>query len=179
MPEVAAFIDRDGTLCRHVPYLSSVENFELLPTAAPGVRRLNEAGVRTVVVTNQSGIGRGYFDRADADQIHERMVERLATADAQLDDILLCPHHPDANCDCRKPEPGLFLEAADTHDIALEESFVVGDRRSDLEAGRRLGCTTILFPSPETAVSPGEIESDYTVSRFDDAAGIIVSAVSD
>jgi D-glycero-D-manno-heptose 1,7-bisphosphate phosphatase len=176
--ETAAFVDRDGTVCEHVPYLSTVAEFELLPTVADGIRRLNRAGVEVVVVTNQSGIGRGYFTRAEADAVNAEMRARLAARGADLTDVYLCGHHPDAGCDCRKPAPGLLLAAAADHGIALEESYVVGDRASDVEAGRRVGCTTILFPSPETARDPAAVAADHTVESFAQAAEIVRSGTS-
>lgn len=176
---VAAFIDRDGTICKHVPYLSSVDNVELRPTVASGIRRLNDAQIPVIVVTNQSGIGRGYFDRADAEAIHSEIVDRLGAENATLDDIYLCPHHPDDGCDCRKPEPGMLREASAAHGVALEGSYVIGDRWSDIEAGRRVGCTTILFPSTETSRDPAEIDADHTVQSFEAAASIVASGRSE
>lgn len=175
MSNVAAFIDRDGTVCKHVPYLSSVENFELLPTVPRGIRRLNDAGIHTIIVTNQSGIRREYFARKDAVAIHEEMVNQLRAEDATLDGIYLCPHHPDDHCNCRKPNPGMLREASQADDIALDESYMIGDRASDIEAGRRVGCRTILFPSSETARNPTDIDADYTVETFDEAAKVMIS----
>lgn len=171
-------LDRDGTVCKHVPYLSSPDRFELLPTVAEGIQALETAGVPRIVVTNQSGIGRGYFERADAERVNDAMRRALDYAGTSIDDVYLCPHHPADDCDCRKPEPGMLRAAARDHDIALPSSYVVGDRESDIGAGNRVGCTTVLFPSPETDINPGETAADHVVDSFRDAVDIILDGVA-
>lgn len=107
------FIDRDGTINRDVSYCSHPDEFELLPKVAEGIRLLNEHGFKVIVVTNQSGIARGYFSEEMLQKIHVKMKEELKKRGAFIDDaIYYCPHHPDDNCDCRKPKPGLLLQAA-------------------------------------------------------------------
>ena len=150
MGEVAVFLDRDGLICRDVHYLRHPDQFELLPGAAEGIRRLNGLGVRVIVVTNQSGIARGYFTEEDLRRIHQRMEEELGRRGARLDAIYYCPHHPDEGCPCRKPRTGMLERAARDFNLDLKRCFMIGDRRLDLEAGRRAGCTFILVPSPET-----------------------------
>jgi len=142
----AAFLDRDGTLLDELGYLGDPSGVRLLPGAAAAVRRWNEAGVATVVVTNQSGVARGFFDERQLANVHERMLALLEAEGARLDAILYCPHHPEAPladyrraCDCRKPEPGLFLRAADELGLALRRSWAVGDAWRDVEAARRAG----------------------------------------
>lgn len=172
MGEPAAFLDRDGTICAHVPYLDDPQDLQLLPTAAAAVRSLNEAGVPVIVVTNQSGIGRGYFSRRTLDRINARLVSDLADRGAHVDDLYYCPHRPDDGCDCRKPEPGMLRQAATDHDLELAASTVVGDRASDLTAGRRVGAQTVLFPSPETD-EPANVTADHTVDSLREAARIV------
>jgi D-glycero-D-manno-heptose 1,7-bisphosphate phosphatase len=142
----AVFLDRDGTLLDELGFLARPEELRLLPGVAAAVRRLSDAGFRVVVVTNQSGIARGLFSADDLARVHERLERELAQEDARLDLILHCPHHPEhgepplrARCACRKPEPGLFFEAARRLSLDLERSWVVGDSARDLEAGRRAG----------------------------------------
>jgi len=140
----AVFLDRDGTINEEVGYLSEPEELHLIPGAAEAIRLLNRAGVLAIVVTNQSGVGRGYFSEARVKAIHEQLAMQLAAYGAHLDAIYYCPHHPDKGCDCRKPKPGMLKRAAEEHSIALDRSFAVGDKVSDLEAGRRAGCRTVL-----------------------------------
>ncbi len=150
-PTPAVFLDRDGTLIVDVDFLNSVERLEPIPGAAEAVRILNRLGLKVIVVSNQSGIARGYFDEERVEEIHRAMRSRFAAEGAQIDAIYYCPHHPDfgdphyrRNCNCRKPEPGLFLQAAAEHNIDLEKSYMIGDKYSDVEAGKRLNMVSIL-----------------------------------
>lgn len=177
MDNVAVFLDRDGTVCEHVPYLSAPERFELRPTVPAGGRLLESLPVKLLVTTNQSGVGRGYFSRADMERVNDEMVRSLASEGVTVDDIYVCPHAPSDDCQCRKPEPGMLEAAASDHGVDLAASFMVGDRRSDVRAGRRAGCTTILFPSTETQADPTAIDADHVVETFREAAEIIQSRV--
>jgi D-glycero-D-manno-heptose 1,7-bisphosphate phosphatase len=139
----AVFLDRDGTIVVDKHYLADADGLELLPNAAAGLRELQDLGGRLVVVTNQSGVGRGYFDEAALAAMNARLEELLAAEGVELAGIYACPHAPDAGCDCRKPATGLFTRAGDELGLELEGSFVVGDGESDVEAGARIGATTI------------------------------------
>ncbi len=146
MGRAAVFLDRDGTLVDELGFLADPERLRLLPDAAAGVRLLNEAGLAVVVVTNQSGLARGLFGPPELEAVHGRLEQELARGGARLDGILACPHHPTegapplrARCSCRKPEPGLLVEAARRFGLELADSWMVGDDARDLEAGRRAG----------------------------------------
>lgn len=142
----AVFLDRDGTLIDELGFLARPEDLRLYPCAGPAVRRLNEAGYAAIVVTNQSGIARGLFGEPELAAIHARLALELARHGAHLDDVLHCPHHPREGhapwrreCTCRKPAPGLVLEAARRHDLDLAHSWMIGDSLRDLECGARAG----------------------------------------
>jgi histidinol-phosphate phosphatase family protein len=139
----AVFLDHDGTVMADRHFLADPAGVELLPGAAAGLRRMRDLGAALVVVTNQSGVGRGYFDLGAVERVNDRLRELLAAEGIELDGIYVCPHGPDEGCACRKPEPGLFLQARDELGLDLGASFVVGDREVDVEAGRRLGATPI------------------------------------
>jgi D-glycero-D-manno-heptose 1,7-bisphosphate phosphatase len=141
---LAVFLDRDGTLNEEVNYLSRVQDLRWLPGAPQAVRTLNDRGWAVVLITNQSGIGRGYYTEQDARAIHQYIESELAQIGAHLDAILYCPHHPDDHCLCRKPKTYLFEKAARELDLDLAHSYAIGDKLSDLEPGRALGCLTIL-----------------------------------
>ena len=163
MTNRAVFIDRDGTMAKDVNYCRRPEDFVLFPNTAKAIKLLNEHGFKVIVVTNQSGIARGYFTEETLAQIHKKMKEELAEGGARVDGIYYCPHHPDDNCDCRKPKPKLVLQAAKEHDIDLKRSFVVGDLSMDIELGKGAGCKTILLrdsPQEDTGISPDYIASD-------------------
>jgi D-glycero-D-manno-heptose 1,7-bisphosphate phosphatase len=140
----AVFIDRDGTLVEARHYPRRPEELVLCEGAADALRDLRRAGFRIVLVTNQSGIGRGYFDAGALRRMHAHLESELATCGARLDAIYYCPHTPEDGCDCRKPAPGMLVCAAQALDLELTRSWMVGDILDDIEAGRRAGCRTIL-----------------------------------
>ncbi len=147
----AVFLDRDGTIIEEVGYLDRAERLKMIPGAEKAISKLNQAGIKVVVVTNQSGIARGYFSEACVEEIHERMREELARSGARIDAFYYCPHHPEgsieryrSNCDCRKPGIGLLERAAREHNLDLSSCFVVGDKYADVEAGFRAGSRSIL-----------------------------------
>ena len=168
--KIAVFIDRDGTICKDVHYMRSPEQFELLPGAAEGIKLLNELDVKVIVATNQSGVARGYFTEADLQKIHERMIEELSKRGARIDAIYYCPHHPNDDCDCRKPKVGMLKQAARDFGLELGKCFIIGDKKLDVETGRNAGCTSILIPSSET--EPG-IGVDHVMANLHEAAKLI------
>lgn len=142
----AAFIDRDGVLNEERAFVHRIEDFEFVPGAVEALQALTTAGYALVVVTNQSGIARGLYTEADYQALTAHMRKRLSSAGVRLDDVEYCPHLPDApvsryrkDCECRKPRPGMLRHAIATLDIDPEASFLVGDRLSDVEAGRAAG----------------------------------------
>ena len=164
MTDRALFLDRDGTLVQPRHYPSRPEELVLFDGVARELRRLQRGGFRLVVITNQSGLARGYFGEADLRRMHDHLTGELVRSGVRLDAVYHCPHHPDGvvpelavRCDCRKPEPGLLLRAAADLDLDLARSWFVGDILDDVEAGNRAGCRTILVdlgtePSPQRPV---------------------------
>lgn len=148
----ALFLDRDGTLIEDVGYPSDPEQVRLLPGVADALRYLQQRGLVLVVVSNQSGIGRGRITQEQADAVHARFLNCLHQAGVTLMAAYYCPHAPEEGCRCRKPSPGMLQQAANDWGIALEQSFLVGDKLSDIEAGQRVGCFSLLL-SPEGPVS--------------------------
>jgi histidinol-phosphate phosphatase family protein len=144
MKNRAVFLDRDGTIARDVHYCRCPEDFELLPTVPEAIKLLNDSGFKVIVITNQSGIARGYFTEQMLALIHQKMKDELAKHGAKVDAIYYCPHHPDDGCDCRKPKTALFHRATQEMEIDFNLSYVIGDLPMDIEAGRALGCKTIL-----------------------------------
>ena len=161
MADRAVFLDRDGTMNKDVPYCSRPEDFQLFPDTARAVRLLNEHGYKVIVITNQSGIARGYFTEEMLGLIHQKMLKQLAEENARIDAIYYCPHHPDDNCECRKPKPKMVLQAAEEHDIDLMRSFIVGDRAHDIILGQSVGCRTVLVPSDPDEIASGSYSPDY------------------
>jgi len=153
----AVFLDRDGTLIEDVGYPSDPDHVRPIAGAIEGLRRLGAAGFLLVVVSNQSGIGRGLVSPADAAAVEERFVSEFAAAGVGFAGVYVCPHRPDEDCRCRKPMPGMLLDAARDIGIALGNSFVIGDKPSDVEAGKRAGCGSILLNSREQASKDADL----------------------
>ena len=146
----AIFLDRDGTLMRDAHYVSRAEDVVLIPGAGAALRAVNEARVPAILVTNQSGIGRGYFTVAEYERVHARLTELLAAEGARLDAAYFCPHAPDDLCECRKPGTLLFRNAASEHALDLTKSWSLGDRARDVEALVALGGRGFLVPGDNT-----------------------------
>lgn len=146
----AVFLDRDGAIIEDKGYLRDPVGVVLLPGAAEGLLRLQEAGLPLIVVTNQSGIARGYYTESEYLAVHGEMEDQLRRAGVRLTAAYHCPHGPGDGCGCRKPLPGLLLDAAETHDVTLERSFMVGDSLRDVEAGAAAGCALNILLDPSS-----------------------------
>lgn len=151
MKQVAVFLDRDGTVSEEVGYVNHLSRFKLLPWTAEAIKKLNKAHIKAILVTNQAGVARGYFTEDLIIEVHNKLVGELAKTGAYLDAIYYCPHHPSAgqppyraNCECRKPKPGLLYKAADEHNIDLSRSFMIGDKYTDVELGQRIGVKGVM-----------------------------------
>lgn len=168
MKSRAVFLDRDGTINPDPGYIGDPRQFELFPGVVPALRRLSEAGFKLFLVTNQSGIGRGYLTSGDLEAVHERMNSLLAAGGVNFDGIRYCPHLPGEECSCRKPNPAMVLDLAREHGIDLEKSWFIGDKASDILCGRRAGCRTVL-------VGNGQDEgADFTAPDLPAAAELVI-----
>ena len=156
----AVFIDRDGTINVNYGYINNPNDFKMYPSVAKGIKLLKKNGFKIIIITNQSGISRGYFSEKSLEEIHEKMKKELSKEDAKVDAIYYCPHHPDEKCNCRKPKPGMLETAIKDFDIDIENSYIIGDRMLDVEAGRAVGCKTVLVPEDKVIVKKEMAESD-------------------
>lgn len=138
------FLDRDGTIAEELGYLNHLDRFRMFPFAGPAIRRLNQAGLPVIVVTNQSGVARGYFPESLVQRVHERMLRELEAAGARVNGIYYCPHNSTDACACRKPKTGMIERATQEHNIDVPRSFVVGDRYGDMELAFRASCQAIF-----------------------------------
>lgn len=145
----AAFLDRDGAIIVDKNYLSDPDGVKLLPGAVEGLRLLQAAGYLLIIVTNQSGIGRGMFSAQDAEAVNERLSHILESRGVHITATYYCPHAPTDNCDCRKPNPGMFVQAAREHGIDLPKSVTIGDKESDVMAGQAAGCRLSILLAPD------------------------------
>lgn len=186
----AVFLDRDGTINEQMGYINHISRFHMLPLAAEAIRLLNQHNIPVVVVSNQSGLARGYFPAELLDRVHERMNEVLAEQGAKVDGIYFCPHHPEAkekeyrqDCDCRKPKPGMLLRAAEEMNLDLALSFMVGDRWSDIKCANNGGCTSVLVLTgygrgDQLYIGPRqEIQPAYTAENLLEAVEWILERI--
>jgi D-glycero-D-manno-heptose 1,7-bisphosphate phosphatase len=175
----AVFLDRDGVINRKPPegqYVTRWEDFHILPGVVEGVALLNRAGFCVIVVTNQRCIAKGLMTVAELEKIHQRMSEILARGGATIDGIYYCPHELEPSCNCRKPAPGMLLDAAHSRGIELPASWMIGDSDIDMEAGKNAGCRTArLRATNETVNEPGY--SRVTPSYADIFAPSLLDAI--
>ncbi len=169
-------LDRDGTVIEERPYLCDPAQVMLLPNAAAGMRALRAAGLELALVTNQSGVGRGFFGLDTVSRVNERLLALLAQEGVTVDAILVCPHAPQERCACRKPGMGMLERAARTFGASPAKAFVVGDKLCDIEMGRRAGATTLLVHTgwgAETERLP-QARPQFIAADLMDAARVIL-----
>ena len=171
----AAFLDRDDTIMEDVVYCRDPDDVHLIRGAAEGIRALSEAGYLVVITTNQSGVGRGLITLSELTRVNDRLRSELRARGAAFQALYYCPHTPADRCPCRKPMPGMLLQAASDLDIDLSASFSIGDRESDVEAGRRAGTRTVLVPR-EAATLSQQSRADFVVADLRAAARAVLRA---
>ncbi len=185
----AVFFDRDGTVTEEVGYLTDLSKMHLIPGAGMAIKKLNDAGFKVILVTNQSGVARGYFPESQVHAAHKMLEQMLQIEGARLDGIYYCPHHPSAGnseytmaCDCRKPGTGLLDRASRDFDIDIKQSYVVGDKWSDIELAQRAGTRgAVLVGTGFGTEDAGNVrpelisDPDYTAHDISDAVEWILS----
>jgi D,D-heptose 1,7-bisphosphate phosphatase len=161
---IAVFLDRDGTINEEVGYLDSLDKLRVIPSAYEAIRLINVSGMKALVITNQAGVAKGFFTEEFVNLINERLQADLLRMGASIDKFYYCPHHPTEGigiylreCSCRKPAPGMLLNAAQELNIDLTQSYLIGDRFRDMEAGRKVGVRGILV---KTGFGQGLLQDD-------------------
>jgi D-glycero-D-manno-heptose 1,7-bisphosphate phosphatase len=172
-PARAVILDRDGTIVVDCGYLADPAGLRFLPGALAGLRMLHASGHPLVVISNQSGVGRGRFTLEALQTVNLRFSAMLAEAGVPLAGLYFCPHHPEEGCDCRKPNTALVHRAAAASGFEPRDAIVIGDKDSDVELGRRVGATTILVATAPAARDGTPAHPDYTVGDLVEAARII------
>jgi D-glycero-D-manno-heptose 1,7-bisphosphate phosphatase len=179
-PRRYVMLDRDGTLIAERHYLSDPAQVELLPGAVDGLQRLRQLDLGLVMVTNQSGVGRGYFSRARLDEVHQRLKDLLAEHQIVLDGVYVCPHVPEEDCPCRKPRTGLVAAAAAELGFEPSAGFVIGDKPCDIELGQAVKARTFLVRTGYGAKHEADAttQADFVVDNILEAAVIIAQLVA-
>lgn len=167
MADKAVFLDRDGVINDHVTYVNTPDDLILFPDVGKAIKKLNDAGYKVFVVTNQGGVGLGFMKEENLRAVHDKMERELKADGAILDEIAYCPHKPKANCLCRKPEPKMIIDLAEKYDIDLKKSYMVGDRDTDVFAGQKAGVSTIFLGEPFA-------QADFSVKTLVEAADLIL-----
>lgn len=141
----AVFLDRDGVINIDHGYVHTIEKFEFAPKAVEALQKLADSDFMIIVITNQSGIGRGMYEVEDFYKVMDYMENELVGEGVAIDDVYFCPHAPEDECDCRKPSPKMILDAAKEHDIDLSKSWMIGDKKEDILCGKNAGCKTVFI----------------------------------
>jgi D-glycero-D-manno-heptose 1,7-bisphosphate phosphatase len=176
MGNKAIFLDRDGVLNEDSGYVHKIEDFNILPGVIDGLKRLRD--FRFFIVTNQSGIGRGYYTVDDFHKFNNHLLDELKRHEIKIEKTYFCPHHPDVMCECRKPNAKSVMEAAKNFDIDLSNSWVVGDHVSDIQLGKNAGCKTIYLLTGHGQKHLKEallVKPDYIAATFEEVADYILS----
>jgi D-glycero-D-manno-heptose 1,7-bisphosphate phosphatase len=137
-------MDRDGTVSEEIGYMYHTHLYKPFPWTGPAIRKINESGMKAILITNQSGVERGYFPESQVHEVHDILRAELARHNAVLDAVYFCPHHPDSGCDCRKPRPGMLLQAQQQLGIDLSQSYMIGDRYLDVDVAYAAGSRSVL-----------------------------------
>jgi D-glycero-D-manno-heptose 1,7-bisphosphate phosphatase len=186
---IGVFLDRDGTLNEERDFIGNPDDVRLIDGAGEAVRRLNEAGIVTCVISNQSGVARGFFTEADVERVHARLEQELASVGAQIDRVYYCPHHPEEGkppynivCDCRKPFPGMLRRGERDFGLDLSSCYVVGDKLADIQAGKAVGSFTILVLTGYGEMSrrmadSGSMKPDHVVPSIVEAVDMIIQTL--
>lgn len=180
----AVFLDRDGTINKYVGFLRKIDEFELLPGVAEAIRKINESGYLAIVVTNQPVIARGEVTYEELEMIHNKMETLLGEQGAYVDAIYYCPHHPDSgfegeipelkfDCECRKPKPGMLLQAAKDFNIDLRQSYMIGDSENDMRAGEAAGCRCVYIDEDDSEYAD-VLDKEYACSSIGEAIKYII-----
>ena len=172
MPTI--FLDRDGTINERVEkgYVTSWDAFRFLPGAKEALRRLAQEGYRVLVVSNQAGVGKGLMSQTELDRITTRFCRQVDRSGGRIDEVFYCTHTPAEECDCRKPKPGLLLRAAEKYGVLLDRAYFIGDSDSDVLAGQRAGCRTILIRARPT--DGREAQADFVVNSLSAAVDVVL-----
>lgn len=190
--QVAVFMDRDGTVSKEIGYVNHPSRYELLPRTATAIKKLNNAGVRAILTTNQAGVARGYFKEEMIWNVHNKLERLLKEEGAYLDAIYYCPHHPNVgegkyrkDCDCRKPRSGMLLRGKEEFGIDLTNSYTIGDKISDVEFGQQVGAKGILvltgygLGAYEYEREQWQVEPDYIADDLLDAVNWILKDIEE
>ncbi len=171
----AVFLDRDGVINVDTGYVYRVKDFKFIPGVFTALRKLSASKFKCIIVTDQSGIGRGYYKKEDAEKVHKHMVKELSKRNIRIDKIYYCPHAPEEGCNCRKPKTALVQRAKKDFNINLSKSYFVGDKTKDIQTGKNAGCKTILVMTGKAGSDKEfDVQPDFQAKDLNEAVNYIV-----
>ena len=173
MQKKAVFLDRDGVINKEKDYLYKKEDFEFIDGVFEACRYFQEIGYQLVVVTNQSGISRGYYQEEDFHKITKWMLEQFESQNIKILDVLFCPHGPESTCNCRKPKPGMLLEAKEKYKIDMKNSWMIGDKEADVSAANAAGIKNTILVKTGHDIDEANSNAKFILKSMKDTIGII------
>lgn len=169
----AVFIDRDGVINKEVGYLHKIADFEFIDGVFDACKQFQTLGYQLVVVTNQSGIARGYYSEEDFHTVTKWMIEQFNAQDINILDVFFCPHGPESNCECRKPRPGMLLEAQDKYNIDIKNSWMIGDKEADVKAANAAGISDTILVQSGHSIDEANSKAKFILKSIKDSIQII------
>jgi len=173
MPFKTIFLDRDGVINKEIGYLHKIEDFIFIDGVIETCRILNTLGYQIIIITNQSGIGRGYYSTKDFNQLTHWMLKKFLDNDVIIKDVFFCPHSPDDLCKCRKPLPGMIKEAIEKHDVDIANSWSIGDKEDDISAAKDSNIANTVLVRSGHSIEETKTEADYVIDSLKDLINIL------
>lgn len=167
------FLDRDGVINKEVGYLHKIEDFEFIDGVFDACKQFQTLDYKIVIITNQSGISRGYYPEEDFHTVTKWMIEQFNAQDIDILDVFFCPHGPESNCECRKPRPGMLLEAHNIHNINMGSSWMIGDKEADVEAANAAGIDNTILVKSGHIIDEANSKSKFILKSIKDSIQII------
>jgi len=167
------FLDRDGVINKEVGYLNKVEDFEFIDGVFASCLNFQSLGYQMIIVTNQSGIGRGYYDESDFHQLTQWMLVQFKGHGVDILDVFFCPHGPESDCDCRKPKPGMFLQANNKYAIDMKNSWMIGDKEADIQAANMAGISNTVLVKSGHQINEKTSKAKFILDSIDQVAAIL------